>query len=159
MSETLTYTVPGRPVTWARTNEVAGRRVTDKAQKQAKAVHALHATLAKRGQPWDLSGAFAIDVVGYYPSAVTGDTDRLASLALDALQCSKRCKHGHNGVLWHDDRQVRDVRSRIVADGSPPRTIVTVRRISETVAPKRGRAGATLTQATLSKPAATRRRP
>lgn len=126
----LTYTVLGRPVTWARTNEYKGRRLTDEAQKQAKAAHQWAAKGHAWGKVWPLEGLFSIDVVGYYPTNVVGDTDRLASLALDALQCTHRCKHGHNGIAYHDDRQVRDVRSRIVVDPSvSPHVLVTVTRL------------------------------
>jgi Holliday junction resolvase RusA-like endonuclease len=120
--DSLTYTVPGRPVTWKRDNFYRGRFITDKSNRQAKAAHQLHAVIAKGGQPWDLNGAFSVDVAATYTTAVVGDVDRLLTLVLDALQ----------GVAFTTDRQVRKA-SASISTGPEPLTIVTVRRIGETV--------------------------
>ena len=119
--QAVSYTVPGKPQTWQRSWDVGRKRPTERADavKAAKYVHQLHAIVAKRNRPWPLDGAFAIDVIGYYGSAATGDCDRLGSLAMDAME----------GILYKTDRQVRDVRSRVVADGSHPRVEVTVTRM------------------------------
>ena len=122
-ADELRYTLPGRPVTWQRTNAVGGRYVTDKGQRQAKRAHALaaYAALGTRRASWALTGAFAVEVTGYWPDATVGDCDRLVSLPLDALE----------GITYASDRQVREVRGRVVADGSPPRVEVRLVRLAE----------------------------
>lgn len=116
----LRYIIPGRPVTWARTNIVRGRPVTDAAQRRAKTAHALMASATLRGKPWPQDGTFAIGVVGYWPDGRLGDLDRLVSLPMDALQ----------GVLWKTDRQVRRLLDCLMLiDRDNPRTEVTVRRL------------------------------
>lgn len=120
--EELRYVVPGRPQTWQRTNEVKGRRVTDAAQREAKRTHQLHAlaALGPRRASWSLDGAFEIEVIGYWPDAVVGDSDRLAGLPMDALQ----------GIAYRADRQVRDEAGRVRIDYDRPRTEVVVRRLA-----------------------------
>ena len=126
----LRYVVPGPPVTWQRSGIYQGRRITPRGQQAAKDAHR-RAWLAARGRgAWPLDGAFAVDVCGYYRHGIVGDVDRLASLALDALE----------GAAYTADRQVRALTARIVADGTPERVEVSVYRIAETVAlarPKR----------------------
>lgn len=126
MTSEIRYTLPGRPVTWARTNVVKGRPVTDAAQRMAKNHHAWAATGAKAkwqqyaGERWSTDGTFAIGVTGYWPDGRLGDLDRLVSLPMDALQ----------GVLWDSDRQVRRLlECLMLIDRDNPRTEVTVRRL------------------------------
>ncbi len=132
MTQSISYVVPGRPSTWQRTNAVAGKYVTDRAQRAAKRSHLLcaMAALGPRRSTWDLAGAFVVDVRGFYPSAVVGDCDRLVSLPLDALE----------GLLFVTDRQVRRVTGEIVSDGSPPRTEVTVTRMESDPVQRKTRA-------------------
>lgn len=119
-TKTLAYVVPGRPVTWARSAVVAGRTLTPAAQRKAKAAHRAHALATGiTRRYWPLEGAFAVTVRSYYATAVVGDVDRAAGIALDALE----------GVAYHADRQVRSLVSEVVADGSPERVEVTVRRL------------------------------
>lgn len=116
----IAFTVPGRPVSWARSATVKGRTLTPKAQREAKArirAHAL-ATGIRRWY-WPMEGAFSVEVTSYYRSAVVGDSDRSVGLVLDALE----------GVAYHLDRQVRTQTGSIIADGSPERVVVTVRRL------------------------------
>ena len=117
----LAYVVPGRPVTWARTNVVHGKPTTDKAQRAAKRAHQLAALAAFKGAraTWSLAGAFEVFVTGYWPDAKVGDSDRLVGVAMDALQ----------GLLYTSDRQVRRQTGSVVADGSPERVEVLVRRM------------------------------
>ena len=135
----LSYTVHGHPVTWARKRIDARRgkpRVyTDAKQDAAAKAHQWAAFDAMGGSKstWSRDGAFAIEVRGYYASAVVGDADRLASLAMDALE----------GIAYTTDRQVRSVLAEVHADGTPERVEVRVARIAETVAPKRARKVAT----------------
>jgi Holliday junction resolvase RusA-like endonuclease len=118
----IRYTVPGRPVTWQRTNIVQGRPTTDKAQRIAKKAHAMYA-LAAMGRDratWSQDGAFEVEVVGYWPDAIVGDADRLVGLAMDALQ----------GLAYTTDRQVRDQSGRVRIDRENPRVEVVVRRLA-----------------------------
>ena len=117
----IQYTVPGRPVTWARSAYVAGRVTTPKAQRAAKKSHQIHAIAAGfRRHGWSLDGAFSVEVRSYYASAVTGDVDRAAGIALDALE----------GIAYRVDRQVRTLVSSVIADGSPERVVVVVTRFA-----------------------------
>ena len=125
---TLAYCVPGKPVSWARKRLDTRRKgrsltFTSDAQLSAMRAHQLAALAAFGGKrsSWPLTGAFEVYVTGYYASAVVGDCDRLGSLALDALE----------GLTYETDRQVRVMRSAIVADGSPERVEVLVRRMAE----------------------------
>lgn len=94
MSE-FRFTIPGRPVTWQRTNDVRGRRVTDAAQRAEKRRIAAIARAARpRGWPMDLE--YAVAVEGYWPDRRFGDSDRLVSLTMDALE----------GVAYPKDREV-----------------------------------------------------
>ncbi len=135
MSDEFSYIVNGRPVSWARTNIVRGRPMTDAKQRRAKQAHAWVAAATISAywpglgrMVWPLTGAFAVEVRGYWPDAKVADADRLASLALDALQ----------GVAYETDRQVRRVVSEVHADGSPERVEVTVRRLAvDPVQPKK----------------------
>ncbi len=138
----LAFTVPGRPLSWQRLYNVGTGRTGDRkklaTETAAKKRIQWHALAALPPGHWTRAGAFAVEVTSYYGSAVVGDADRAAGLILDALQCPKRCKPVCLGVCWHDDRQVRDVRSRIVADGSPERVEVVVTRLDvDPVQPKR----------------------
>lgn len=132
---TLTYTVPGRPTTWARKRLDTRKRkpltFTSDEQKLAMVAHQLHALVAlgPHRATWGLDGAFAIGVLGYWPDAAVGDVDRLVSLAMDALE----------GIAYRKDRQVRELlRCAVISDGSPERVEVTVVRLErDTVEPKR----------------------
>lgn len=95
MTAPLSFEVPGRPVSWQRSNDVRGRRVTDAAQRAAKRVYAA-AALAARPRGWPLDRTYAVEVIGYYPDRRYADSDRLVGLVLDALE----------GVAYRTDRQV-----------------------------------------------------
>lgn len=91
----LAITIPGRPVTWQRTNDVRGRRLTDAGQRREKR---RIAALARAALPpgWPMDAEYAIEVIGYWPDRRFGDVDRLVSLTMDALE----------GVAYASDRQV-----------------------------------------------------
>lgn len=91
----LRFTIPGRPVTWQRTNDVRGRRVTDAEQRKEKR---RIAAIARAALPpgWPTDAEYAIEVIGYWPDRRFGDADRLTSLSMDALE----------GVAYRADRQV-----------------------------------------------------
>lgn len=119
----LAYVLEGRPVSWQRTNIVKGRPMTDAKQRTAKKAHALAAFCAIRiaRTPWPLEGAFEVEVLAYYASGVQGDTDRLVSLPLDALE----------GIAYRNDRQVVRVVGERRLDRERPRTEVVIRRRAE----------------------------
>lgn len=120
----IRYVVPGPPVTWQRSGIYMGRRITPRGQQEAKDAHR-RAWLAAIGRrAWPLDGAFSVSVAGYYRHGTVGDVDRLASLALDALE----------GCAYTADRQVRVLTARVTADGTPERVEVAVCRTAETVA-------------------------
>jgi Holliday junction resolvase RusA-like endonuclease len=111
----IRYTVPGRPVSWQRANIVNGRPTTDKKQRQAKALHAMAARVA-RPPRWDLDTTYRVEVNAYYPDNRLGDTDRILSLPMDALE----------GVAYRKDRQVAFVVANRFLDKKNPRTEVRV---------------------------------
>jgi hypothetical protein len=141
----IAYTVPGKPASWARkrvaTRTRGGKSLrkprffTDDKQAAASARHAaafVEALGYRAGRvppdvSWPTAGAFSVEVRGYYASAVVADADRLASLALDALQ----------GVAYATDRQVRRVVAEVHADGSAERVEVRIVRLAaDPVQPK-----------------------
>lgn len=115
----LAFTIPGRPVTWQRTNDVRGRRVTDAEQRREKRRIAM---LARAALPsgWPTDAEYAIEVIGYWPDRRFGDVDRLVSLTMDALE----------GVAYRVDRQV-------VAQGGARRVDRERPRVEVCVAPLR----------------------
>lgn len=127
------FTVRGKPCTWQRKRlDARGRKprtFTDASQKEAMEWLRLAAISAMgwdRAQ-WRLDGAFEVHAVGYWANAVVGDSDRLTSLSMDALE----------GVAYGKDRQVRGQSGYILADGSPERVEVLVRRLErDPVQPK-----------------------
>lgn len=115
-----TFTIEGRPVTWQRTGEHEGRRLTEQGQREAKKRIAWQA-LATKPNPWPMDAVYAIEVVGYWPDQRFGDADRLASLVMDALE----------GLAYKADRQVRVQTSTMLLDKARPRTEVTVAPYNE----------------------------
>ena len=112
----FTFTVFGRPRTWQRTNDVRGRRVTDKAQREAKRQIAWLA-LAARPKGWPMGAEYEVITLGVWPDRRYGDVDRLSSLVMDALE----------GVAYEQDRQVAAQTSARALDRDNPRTEVIVR--------------------------------
>lgn len=92
------FTIPGRPVTWQRTNDVRGRRVTDAKQREAKQRIGGYAADV-RPEGWPMDAEYVVTVAGCWPDRRFGDVDRLLSLVMDGLE----------GVLYETDRQVRTV--------------------------------------------------
>jgi hypothetical protein len=111
----LEFTIPGRPITWQRTNQVKGRRVTDAKQRAAKQAIGLQA-LSALPKGWPLDASYSVDVIGYWPDRRFGDADRLTSLVMDGLE----------GAAYKLDRQVVDQRGRVRLDKGNPRTVVVV---------------------------------
>lgn len=123
------FIVEGRPVTWQRTREYQGRRITDAKQREAKKRLGF---LALRARPtgWPLDALYSIDVLGVWPDRKLGDADRLTSLVMDALE----------GVAYVKDRQVRRQSGRMEVDKSHPRTEITVAVITAGVERSRAEA-------------------
>jgi hypothetical protein len=124
-TQSVRYVLPGRPKTWQRAYDVGRQKRTARAAEvnAAKRMHQGYAlqALGPGGRfKWSLEGAFRVEVIGYYPDAVVGDSDRLPGCAMDALQ----------GLLYKSDRQVRSQAADIICDGSPARTQVTVTRLA-----------------------------
>jgi Holliday junction resolvase RusA-like endonuclease len=114
----LSFTVEGRPVSWARKNVVNGRPLTDKKQREAK--RTLHlAALAARPRGWRRDATYEVRVHAYYPDGRQGDCDRIAGLPLDALE----------GVAYEADRQVVRLEVGRFTDRERPRVEVVVRAI------------------------------
>lgn len=129
-STALRYVVPGRAVSWKRTQGKGRVRYTDPDMAAAKSVHRTLATIALRGKQWRRDGLFRIDVEVYLPSlSGQGDWDNYAKLAGDALQ----------GVAYDDDRQVRRGTCGIDVDAANPRTEVVVTRVGDAPPRKRQR--------------------
>lgn len=126
------YTLAGRPETWKRDNVIRGRFITDAAVRSGKLRHSYGALggLGRDRARWPLAGAFEVHVVGYYANAVTGDSDRLTTLVMDGLE----------GIAYGTDRQVRGQSGYILADGSPERVEVLVRRLARDPVQPRKRA-------------------
>lgn len=111
----LRFEIPGRPVTWQRTNRVGARQV--KSREQRAAIRLYRAT-AQRALPpgWPTDAEYAVEVVGYWPDRRYGDTDRLVSHVLDALE----------RAAYVADRQVSCVAGVRRLDRERPRVEVTV---------------------------------
>lgn len=118
-----TFTIEERPVTWQRTGEHQGKRLTEKGQREAKKRIAWHA-LVTRPKAWPVDAVYAIEVLGYWPDRRFGDADRLASLIMDALE----------GLAYKTDRQVRAQTSAMFVDRKRPRTEVTIVPYDEALA-------------------------
>jgi Holliday junction resolvase RusA-like endonuclease len=119
VSDELRFTIPGRPVSWARKNVVNGRVLTDKRQRDAKRTMTL-AALSARPRGWDQGGEYDVQVCAYYPDNRHGDCDRIAGLYLDAME----------GVAYKTDRQVARLAVLRSTDRENPRVEVTVRRLA-----------------------------
>lgn len=114
----LRFTIPGRPVTWQRPTDDGrtGRRNVTTAEQRAEKRRI--ATIARAALPrgWRLDGEYAICVIGYWPDRRLGDSDRLVSLTMDALE----------GVAYRTDRQVGAQGSARRIDRERPRVEVHV---------------------------------
>lgn len=122
----IRYSIPGRPVSWKRTNG-KNRRWTPDDMRRAKASHAL-AALAARQQwsrqsraPWPMTGDFALEAGIYMPDHRSApDADNAVKLAMDAAE----------GILYENDRQICDLIVRRRVDTGAPRTVIAIRRLA-----------------------------
>jgi hypothetical protein len=121
----LSFTIPGRPMTWQRTVAYQGRRLTETEYRKAKQ-HVGMRALAALPKRWPKDCVYAMEVIGYWPDRRFGDSDRLISLVMDALE----------GIAYKYDRQVRVQTSSVLLDKDEPRTeVLCVPYDEKTVAP------------------------
>lgn len=119
MTAAYTWTVQGRPVSWQRMAVVRGRPTMPAEARSAKRLYAL-AALAGRPSGWRLDApAYAVEVRAYYPDRRLGDVDRLAGLALDAMEA----------VAYTCDRAVCELHVQRFVDRERPRLEVRVQAL------------------------------
>lgn len=121
-------TIPGPPKAWERATVHRGRTLTSKAMRQAKAhVRSCLAAeaLRQRWQPATTPVRVTLAFVRARMPEARPDIDNLVKLPLDAA----------NGIVWHDDALVVELRAvkRRPGDGEGECTIVTVEVLSEEV--------------------------
>ncbi len=109
----VSFTVPGRPVPWKRARSNGKARYTDPAQSSYAAKLRWCAIAAVTGRQWDRTGRYRVDVHAFIRGS-RPDVDNIAKIVGDALQ-GKRGRSGKPtvpGVLWDDDEQIDDERTR-----------------------------------------------
>lgn len=118
--------IQGPPKAWERATVHQGRTLTSKTMRQAKA-HARSClaaeALRQQWQPATSPVRVTLAFVRARMPEARPDIDNLAKLPLDAA----------NGIVWHDDALVVELRAvkRRPGDGEDERTIVTVEVLSE----------------------------
>lgn len=122
----LFFTLPGRPVPWARAGSRSGRRFT---RPEVKAYQEQIAWAAKAAGATIMEGGLVIDINAFWPAPqrkqnLMGrfrpsipDIDNITKTVLDAL----------NGIAWKDDAQI--VVLHVTKKYGTPRLDVMVRRI------------------------------
>lgn len=122
MSRSITIWVPGKPVPKGRPRVVRTRdgqtrtftpQRTEAWESRVATAAALHANKTR----WAIEpGRVAADLT-FHGASKTADIDNLAKAVLDAC----------NGILYGDDRQVRELHAREVDDGDDG-VLITVQR-------------------------------
>lgn len=112
----LSVTIPGAPVSWARTATYQGRRLTPKAQR-AYQQRVGYAALAARPAGWPLDARYSIGVV-VSRDRRKADWDNAVKTLCDAL----------NGIAWTDDSQVDEARV-VMRRGPEPHGVEIVVRV------------------------------
>lgn len=109
----IEFEIPGRPMSWKRTNTYGKRKLTPvKMRDRQKAVR----LLARAAGCELIDGAVRLEVECHYKDRRSlGDVDNLAKLIQDALE----------GVAYANDRQVCELVARRVVDGEE-RTVVRI---------------------------------
>lgn len=112
-------TVPGQPVSKGRPQFTRkGFPYTPPKTKEAEERVGWLIREAQRRRPvWGVDGTheYRLDALFALKGNPTNDLDNLLKLVLDAC----------NGVVWADDRQVVEVRARMLRGSSSPRTELT----------------------------------
>ena len=109
----IEFEIPGRPMSWKRTNAHKGKRLKPKEMRDRQSAVRL---LARAAGCELIDGAVRLEVECHYKDRRSlGDVDNLAKLVQDALE----------GVAYANDRQVCELVARRVVDGEE-RTIVRI---------------------------------
>jgi len=103
------YLLPGKPPSKPRPRFGQGRAYASKEQKLAEATTALQLRAQADGP---LDGPLVLVMTFWVPDNKRRDVDNLAKHLMDAA----------NGVLWHDDSQVRRSAQLADLDRKNPRT-------------------------------------
>ena len=116
--------IPGPPASWQRATVHAGRTLTPKGMRQAKA-HA-RAALAAAALQWRWEPA-----TGPVRLTLVFVRDRMPDAVPDASNYVKLYEDAGNGILWDDDRRVVELHAvkRRPGEGEAECTIVTVERM------------------------------
>lgn len=105
----LAFVVPGPPLTWKRTNKWQGRSLTPTEQRDYQRHIANCAWLARPAE-WPLDRKYRLTVTVYRVSD-QGDWDNYGKNVSDACE----------GVLWSNDRRIKDARCVLEIDRKAPR--------------------------------------
>lgn len=127
--ECIYFTVPGEPRPWQRARVDPETNAHYTAQKVRDAMKDFVANaVVKKPANWPMHAAYSIDICCYFEANKPADVDNLMKLPCDAF----------NTVLWDDDRQVLDGRSRKFLYSPLPRTEVRVTVLGEMPSKKAG---------------------
>jgi Holliday junction resolvase RusA-like endonuclease len=114
----FSYTVPGRPVGYKRTNSYRGKRLTPKKyRKYRKAV----ALVARSSGVKTMHEPIGMEVRVYLPDRRRGDVDNYAKAHMDALE----------GVAYENDKAVVSLQVSRQVDPDNPRCEVDVWQMEE----------------------------
>ena len=114
--------IPGSPVSKERARQGRnGRFYTPSKTRNAEAVVVAYVRQCNPGLQVDEVSLFRVNVVFHTATRRRRDIDNMLKLLLDAL----------NGVVWHDDSQVRDVSMKLEQNSDNPRTVFSVFKITE----------------------------
>ena len=114
----MTFTVPGNPIPWQRSQSNGRRHFTASATRAYQAKVKLCARAARLPR---LFGPVTLTVVAYRKNAHRCDWDNLGKTISDAL----------NGIAYEDDSQIDDARVLKRIDRINPRAEVFIRPSTE----------------------------
>jgi Holliday junction resolvase RusA-like endonuclease len=126
----LRLTIPGPPVPMARPRVSRhGGVFTSAKQRAHRKTLAAFLTGAAKANGWKLGyrGPLELEIVCVFERAKSNKTTHHTQRP-DASNLAKLIEDTANGILWHDDSQVIDLRVRKIW-GIPARTEVNVRQI------------------------------
>lgn len=104
----MTLWIPGRPVPWARTASVNGRRMTPQAYREWK--RTAEWVMKIKGDGPIVDGPVALDLLvtstGVEVDVSSSQTSRVKYVRGDIDNYAKAVMDAGNGLLYSDDRQV-----------------------------------------------------